>query len=277
MKLTSMKVAITPLLFFIFLGCKKETHVANSLTDSISYVKEAQKDSLIKEQQDQGFFVFDTELCTNKGYFDESKYTRDQLEATYKLYYKFGGILLSSPHVFKLTDLQEVRRDKDQILKKLEKEFKEKKKAIENLQIVNVPYWQDIKKQTLQALVQEYAAEKTQIIAYSDPSVLLKDKYSENCERFIKALNSNDTEMTEEWRKLREEMSKKNGDPQNVMNEFENRLNSPDRKDYAIMDLIVFGWGNCVNDDIQRPEHNTEMNKNFNSLFIKVDAECDEP
>ena len=102
MKLTPMKVVITPLILSVFFSCKKETHVASSLTDSISYVKEAQKDSLIKERQDQGFFVFETELCTNKGYFDESKYTRDELEATYQLYYKFGGAILSSPHVSSL-------------------------------------------------------------------------------------------------------------------------------------------------------------------------------
>jgi hypothetical protein len=56
--------------------------------------------------------------------------------------------------------------------------------------------------------------------------------------------------MVKEWRKLREEMSKKNSDPQRIRNEFESRLNSPDKKDYAILDLIVFGWGNCFGNGV---------------------------
>jgi len=83
--------------------------------------------------------------------------------------------------------------------------------------------------------------------------------------------------MIEEWRKLREAMGKKNSDQQRIMNEFQERLNSPDQKDYAIVDLITFGWGNCANDGLKKAEHDERMYKKFNSLFIKIDSECDEP
>ncbi|MDN3691098.1 hypothetical protein QWZ06_01860 [Chryseobacterium tructae] len=90
-------------------------------------------------------------------------------------------------------------------------------------------------------------------------------------------MNSTDDQMFAEWKKLREEMSKRNGNPQRVMDEYNEQLNSSDNKDYAIIDLMTFGWGNCVNDKIQRVSHDEKINDEFNALFIKIDSECDEP
>jgi hypothetical protein len=273
-----MKIWILSPIFILFLSCKKEvTNFKNKPTDSIQLTENAKKDSAKSPQSKLGIFTFTTELCENKGYYDESKYTKEELAGTYKLYFELNGLLLNSPHVFGLEALRETRRDKDQILQKLDKEFNEKKQLIENLKIVNIPFWQNVKKQKYQELLQYYEKQKIQIIAYSDPSILLKDKTSKSCSRFARALNSDDTQMVEEWRKLREEMSKRNGNPENVMNEFESHLNSADKKDYATIDLIVFGWGNCINDEIERPKYDEKMNDQFNSLFIKIDSDCEEP
>ncbi|ANF51106.1 hypothetical protein A0O34_11535 [Chryseobacterium glaciei] len=274
-----MRIFILSIVFLSFFSCKKEMQSLdkNNLKDSVAVTENTSKDTLKTEQSKPGIFNFQTELCENKGYFDENKYTKEELEGTYKLYFQLGSVMLSTPQVFRLEALQQVRNDKDQILKKLDKDFAEKKNLIENLKIVNTSYWQNIKKQTYQSLLQEYEMRKTEIIAFSDPSILLNKKYSKNCDRFVKALNSNETEMFEEWRKLREEMSKRNSDPQRIMNEFESRLNSVDKKDYAILDLVVFGWGNCANDEVSGPLHDEKMYKEFNSLFIKIDSDCDEP
>lgn len=274
-----MKILIFSILFLSLLSCKKETQLSKKSfqNDSIAVVENVSKDTLKSKNSEPEIFNFQTELCENKGYFDGSKYTKEELEGTYKLYFQLGSVMLSTLQVFRLEALQQVRRDKTQILEKLDKDFAEKKNLIENLKIVNIPYWQNIKKQTYESLLKEYEMRKTEVIAFSDPSILLNKKYSKNCDRFVKALNSNETEMVEEWRKLREEMSKKNSDPQRIMNEFESRLNSVEKKDYAILDLVVFGWGNCANDEISGPFHDEKMIKEFNSLFIKIDSDCDEP
>lgn len=274
-----MRIFILSIIFLSFFSCKKETQSLdkNNLKDSVAITENTSKDTLKTEQSKLGIFNFQTELCENKGYFDENKYTKEELEGTYKLWFQMGGILLNTPSVFNLKGLDEVRKDKDQILSKLNQDFLEKKKTLENLKIVKVPYWENVKKNRIQELMEEYEFRKTEIQAFSDPSVLLNAKLSKGCENFIKALNSNDAQMIEEWRKLRENMSKKNGDPQRILNEFEEHLNSADKKDYAIIDLITFGWGNCTNGNINSIPHDEKMNKQFEDLFIKIDSDCDEP
>lgn len=272
-----MRIWISSILLLAALGCKKEVKSSGNIAskDSVS-TAETQKDSL-KTGQNKQTFNFGTELCDNKGLYDANKYSREEIEGTYKLWFQYSGLLLSKPSVFKPETLQEVRRDKDKILAKLDKDFTEKKKALEALQVVNDPYWQNIKIQKIQELIQEYEFDKTEILAFSDPSVLLNSKFSKNCENFVRALNSDEDVMIDEWRKLRIQMSKKNGSPERVMEEFENNLHAQNRNEYALVDLITFGWGNCANNSIKRTEHDEKMMKTFNALFIKIDSVCDEP
>ncbi len=272
-----MRIWISSILLITAISCKKEasTSISTTTKDSVS-TTDAQKDPLKKGQNKQTF-NFVTELCENKGQYDANKYSQEEIEGTYKLWFEYSGLSLSKPSVFKPETLQEVRRDKDKILAKLDKDFAEKKKALEALKVVNDPYWQNIKAQKIQELALEYEFDRTEIMAFSDPSVLLNSKFSKNCENFVRALNSDEDVMIEEWRKLRIQMSKKNGSPEKIMDEFENNLHAKNRNEYAIVDLITFGWGNCANNTIERIEHDEKMAKAFNSLFIKIDSECDEP
>lgn len=268
-----MRIVIAFILFLAFLSCKKENKPSDKATIATDTVS-LKADTLSTVPPKEEIFNFVTELCDNKGYFDSQKYTREEIEGTYKLWFELSGSLLDTPSVFNLRGLQEIRDNKDQILAKLDKDFAEKKKLIQNLKIVNIPYWQNVKKVQYEALVQRYEMEKIRIAAYSDPSILLKNN---TCQNFAKALHSSDEQMVEEWRKLREEASKNNVDPERIMSEFNDHLNSPDKKDYAIIDLITFGWGNCANGKIKRVSIDEKMSKAFYSLFLRTDSECDEP
>lgn len=270
-----MRTAILSILLLSFLSCKKENQSTPGTTPAdTTQVSAPKTDTIATAQPKQEIFNFGTELCDNKGYFDSNKYSRKELEDTYKLWFELSSSLLDTPFVHNLKDLHEIRNNKDQILAKLDKDFTEKKNQIMNLKVVNIPYWQDIKRKSYEALVQSYEMEKIQIMAYSDPSILLKNNA---CSNYSKALNSTDEQMFAEWKKLRESMSKNNSDPQRIINQFNEQLNSADKRDYAIIDLITFGWGNCANDKVQRVSHDEKMNNEFNALFIKIDSECDEP
>lgn len=270
-----MRIAIISILLLSFLSCKKESQTTSNITSrDTAQISAPKTDTVATIQPKQAIFNFGTELCDNKGYFDSNTYSQKDLEDTYKLWFELSGSLLDTPFVHNLKDLHEIRNNKDQILAKLDKDFADKKAQIMNLKVVNIPYWQDIKKKSYEALVQSYGMEKIQIMAYSDPSILLKNN---TCPNFTKALNSTDEQMFAEWKKLRESMSKNNSDPQRIINQFNEQLNSADRRDYAIIDLITFGWGNCANDKVQRVSRDEKMNNEFNALFIKIDSECDEP
>lgn len=270
-----MRIAIASILLLSFLSCKKE-NPTTSLTSSKDTTQTAasKADTAPNLPPKQELFQFVTELCDNKGYFDSNKYSKEEIEGTYKLWFELNGSLLDTPFVNDLKSLKEIRSNKAQALANLDKDFAKRKAQFQNLKVVNTPYWQDVKKRSYEDLLQTYEKWKIQIVAYSDPSVLLK---SNECSNFSKALNSTDEQLFKEWKKLREKISKNNSNPQRILNEFNEQLHSAHSRDYAIMDLITFGWSNCTNDKIQNVSHDEKMNKEFNSLFIKIDSQCDEP
>ena len=135
---------LKPLFFLLILllsSCKKEIPT-NSISNKKNLRRETnsitinKKDSVETKLIQKERFDFETELCSNKGYFDSNKYSREEIKDTYKLWFQSGGIAMSTPSVFKLADLYKVRSEKDLILKKshpidlLLKKYPENKESI---------------------------------------------------------------------------------------------------------------------------------------------------
>lgn len=234
-------------------------------------------DTLDKKTSQTAIFPFVTELCESKGYYNPKKYQLKELEGTYRLWFGSNEASLTGPSLYRPEDLDLTRQNIKQILSTFDKDYAVAKKNFQNLTVVNTPYWQNIKKLHMKELDQDYEKEKIMHESFVNPKVLLNNRYSKSCGNFANALNGSEENLKAEWRKLRELMSKRNSDQQRIIREFESRLQSADWKKYAILDLTVYGWGNCANELIERPMHDEKMTKEFESLFIKITAECDEP
>lgn len=234
-------------------------------------------DTLDKKTGQTAVFSFVTELCDSKGYYNPKKHSLKELEGTYKLWFGSNEASLTGPSLYRPEDLDLTRKNIKQILATFDKDYAIIKKNFQNLTVVNTPYWQNIKRLHIKELDQDYEMEKIKHESLVNPKVLLNNRYSKSCGNFAAALNGSDENLKAEWKKLREQMSKRNSEPQRIMREFENRLQSADWKKYAILDLTVYGWGNCANELTERPMHDEKMTKEFESLFIKITAECDEP
>lgn len=102
---------------FLLTACKKEAQTGkkpvNSETETAAAsAAEKQPDSTAERKIIQERFDFITELCDNKGYFDSNKYSRKEIEGTYRLWFNSGAFHISTPSVFKPDDLYKVRREK---------------------------------------------------------------------------------------------------------------------------------------------------------------------
>ncbi|WP_407401995.1 hypothetical protein [Chryseobacterium sp.] len=270
-----MKKIYFAILLLSLVSCKKETTENTAKpNDSIAIEKKVDTVAVLTKPE---IYHLTTELCNKKGEYNPALYSKEELDGTYKIWSGRSGISVDSPFVNDLGDLEEIRRDNAKILAKLDEDFAKSKRTLENLKVVNIPYWQDYKKITAITLQQDYEKSRTQVESYINPSVLLSSKIGSKCTNFAKALNGTDDEIKAEWRKLGEAMSKKNTDPSRVLNDLENRINSSHWKEYATIYLTTFGWGNCANGSITRVSQDENMEKEFEKLFIKLEEECDEP
>jgi hypothetical protein len=74
--------------------------------------------------------------------------TKEEIDGVHKLLYKYSGVHFDSHTVFKLSDLEDVRKNKVKYLEQLEQQYQEKKKDLYSLKIIDTPMWKNcVKKQ----------------------------------------------------------------------------------------------------------------------------------
>lgn len=223
-------------------------------------------------------YSYQTFNCDNKGYFDASKYEKEEIDGVNKLLYKFNGVHFDTNPIFKLSSLEEIRRNKDQHLENLEKQYQEKKQELYSLKVINQPVWKKLYENAIQTFENEYELNKEEIIAFSDPSTLKNSKFYETCRESIDAISSPDREkMFASWKAYTELKSKNNADPQGVMNRFNAKMEDPQREDYALIDMIGLSFHNCANSSFrQKRDEEGNAYRDFDKIFTKLKKNCDE-
>ncbi|MEZ5308371.1 MAG: hypothetical protein R2684_14595 [Pyrinomonadaceae bacterium] len=214
---------------------------------------------------------WDSEFCQYEGTYDSKKYSESQLRATIKLLDSFGSVsLMTESNAWEYEDIDKLS------VEKLDAEYKTVRKEFEDLDIVDVEYWKDLKKQKLAAIDQEYKMSRAQILGYKDPARLLDFECAESCKtEYVEPLIAGGDKLLEAWRKLIEKRAKDNA---SEMTRYTAENASPDRLKYAQISVMTFGWSNCANDSIKYIEFDETHNKEFEKLFKKVRTiECEEP
>lgn len=220
-------------------------------------------------------FRWDGEMCQYEGTYDPKKYTPKQLENTRRLWSTnefdletFKATAFTIDDIPNLLTVEQLQADYDKRLAELEK-----------LEVVNTPYWQEFKRRKIVSLGQQLALAKSSVLAYSNPSAMRDVKFGEACfARFADPVISGGDSMLAAWKNLNIEMRKRNGDPENVRRQYESRLASAQKFDYAKVDLVTFGWWNCVNEFVDRGDDWAVMSKNYDKLFVRVrEYNCEEP
>ncbi|MCJ7932176.1 MAG: hypothetical protein MUW56_00675 [Chryseobacterium sp.] len=223
-------------------------------------------------------YSYQTFSCDNKGYFDATKYEKEQIDGVNKLLYKFNGVHFDTNPIFKLSSLEEVRKNKEAHLEDLDKQYEEKKKELYSLKVIDLPVWNKLYEETIHTFENEYQLNKEEIIAFSDPSTLKNSKFYTTCKEPIDAISSPDREkMFAAWKNYTELKSKNNADPKAVMARFDAKMNDPQKEDYALIDLIGLNFHNCANSSFrQKRDDEGKVYKDFDKLFTNLKKNCED-
>ncbi|WP_230035159.1 hypothetical protein [Chryseobacterium sp. Bi04] len=223
-------------------------------------------------------YSYQTFNCDNKGYFDAAKYEKEEIDGVNKLLYKFNGVHFDTNPIFKLSSLEEIRKNKEAHLENLEKQYQEKKEELYSLKVIDLPVWKNLYENAIQTFENEYELNREEIMAFSDPATLKNSKFYNTCREPIDAISSPDREkMFEAWKNFTELKSKNNADPKAVMARFDLKMNDPQKEDYALIDLIGLSFHNCANSSFrQKREDEGTVYKDFDKIFMKLKKNCEE-
>ena len=204
---------------------------------------------------------FDDELCIYTGYYDSKKYSEKQLEETHQLF-------SSSHYVPSHGTFDELTGRYDSVIC-----------AIENLDVVSVSYFQELKKDVLRYLQETYALKKVEKKAKEESGALI-DAVAEGTEarEYAIALHAGGGDLLLAYERLVKQQMEDNSIPEYLWNNYEYTMSRPDRLERAFDYVLVYGWWNSANQLVNHLTYDGSQMEEFQKLFIKVETvDCDEP
>ncbi len=219
-------------------------------------------------------FRWNTEFCEFSGTYDSKKYTEGQLRDTIKLF-EHGDLSMDyNATVWKYEDIAKL----DIIA--LDREFEQKTAAVKALNIVKVPYWENVRQAKLKEIEQVYQLSRVTMQAYTKPAVLRGYTRAADCKtRYAESIISGDR-LLKTWLEVNTESRKNNADPARIKSIFDEQNASPDRLKFALVETMSFGWWNCANMHIEYDDAASDgtHEAQFRKLFRRVrEIRCDEP
>lgn len=218
-------------------------------------------------------FRWTTDLCEFEGTYDTKKYTAAQLENTVKLFYSEFSLnaIDPTPREFEKIKLLDV--------KILDAEYAAKSNALKRLNIVKNDYWETRRQARLKELEQVYQLSRATILGHTNPAKLNEVKFAGACAaKYANPLISGGDELLKIWLVVNEEGRRRNGDPARIERIFNEQFNSPERFQYAHIEVMTFGWWNCANGFIERDDNGGDVFEEFKKLFKRTKTiYCDEP
>lgn len=222
--------------------------------------------------------TWQTELCEYQGQYDSQRFSKKQLQDTLQLIQlSYSSHINAKSFAFKPEQIQEIS------VEKIDQDYQNTKKQLQQLQIIAVKEFQSLKSQQLKMLDQEYQHQRLTALAFSQPQKILVQNYGQQCLMLAKALNAPDQKILLQNARqslLRENQKQlKLGNSPEFLAErlqrFDYNLTKSNASDYARIQLIL-EWTNCANPLGNSSENLQEMFKQ--KAFIKTkEMYCDEP
>ncbi|KAA0924771.1 hypothetical protein FQ082_09235 [Psychrobacter sp. ANT_H56B] len=217
-------------------------------------------------------YKWQDELCDIQGNFDNKKYSAKQIKNSHFVLEGLTRANLNS--FFAPMDIEDLDKVSIKDLERLTEEYKQVKNNVERLDVV--PEAKAYKQQLLQSIEGEYKKERLTILAYVDPIQAMRQSPL-MCKQYLEPFFKDQIAVQNKWQQMVEKRALSNS---YAMSRYqEEKANDP--TNYAKIDLITFGFGNCVNN--QRYHAGSEVvlrnqQKLNKTLFGKsLTMVCEEP
>ena len=205
-------------------------------------------------------FEFEDLVCSYRGTYNSKVHSKRQLEDTYRLvqdnfYFSDEGDLDT-----------------------LEARYLATMKCLDSLQIVDDSYFRLVKDSIQVYLAQTFSLKRAQKLAKVDPSLLISTVAEGSpAFKYAMALVQGGDSLLVAYQKLIKDQMENNAVPDYLLEEYQAVMKRADREDIAFDKVLIYGWWNSANDQVDHVTDRRLMFQNYLKLFLKVNTiGCDE-
>ncbi|MBH0086010.1 hypothetical protein I6E84_07240 [Psychrobacter sp. SCQQ22] len=228
-------------------------------------------------------YQWQDDLCDMKGEFNNRKYSAKQIENSHFMLNNLTSVQLSSSSPLYPRDIDQISKSD---LDNLNQEYQARKRKVEQLEVV--PQAQTYKRELLKSIDGEYVLNKLTILAYLDPLQAMRLS-PPMCKQYLAPFFKDEAAVQNKWQEFVEEQIQEqtlfsNDDgkySRNLITERYQRQQASDPENYAKINLLTYGFSNCVNDQIYHADSEKvfkDSQKLNETLFGKsLKMVCEEP
>ncbi len=147
-------------------------------------------------------------------------------------------------------------------------------KELEQSEYPKGQYWASMKKAKVADLKEQCLLREKAVIALTDPKALKGTPYSKECARYISALEKGGKTLLALWKELHDKEVADALYPESIIQSFEKHWNSPEKELWAKIEVLRYGWWNCVIQSQKVWFNESLYQTEFRKLMGKITSNC---
>lgn len=205
--------------------------------------------------------------CLFTAIIDSSKATNQQVQNAH--YTLIQASELSQPFLaYQPKDTTQLK------IKNIRFECDNFQKELEQMEYPKGQYWANIKKAKAADLKEQCLLREKAVIALTDPKALKGTPYSKECSRYVTALEKGGKTLLNLWKEIHDKEVAEALDPAPIIRAFEKNWNSPDQELWARIEVLRYGWWNCVLQNQKAWFNETLYHAEFRKLMSQITSNC---
>lgn len=147
-------------------------------------------------------------------------------------------------------------------------------KELNQMEYPKGEYWTNIKKMRMANLKEECLLREKAVIALNQPKTLKGTPYCKECSEYVTGLDKGGKTLLNLWKTLHDKEVAGALDPNPIIQSFEQRWNSPEQELWARIEVLRYGWWNCIleNQKVWFNEHQYHLE--FKKLMTSIKSDC---
>ncbi len=147
-------------------------------------------------------------------------------------------------------------------------------KELEAMEYPKGAYWANIKKAKAADLKEQCLLREKAVIALTDPKALKGTPYGKECSRYVSALEKGGKTLLALWKEIHDKEVAEALDPDPIIRSFEKNWNSTDQELWARIEVLRYGWWNCVLQNQKVWFNETLYHSEFRKLMSQITSNC---
>lgn len=145
---------------------------------------------------------------------------------------------------------------------------------LEEMEYPKGEYWASIKKSRLENLREQCLLREKAVIALNEPKALKGTPYCKECSEYVTALEKGGKTLLNAWKEIHEKEVGGALDPAPITKAFEQHWNAPNQELWARIEVLRYGWWNCVLENQKTWFDEDQYNREFKKLMTSIQLEC---